>query len=99
MPKDHPRDVRPSAVALEYTPDRDSAPRVTAQGHGVIAERIIAAAREAGVPIHHDTTLVQLLMQFDLDTCIPPALYDAVAEILAFLYKLDREWKQQHRIS
>lgn len=94
MSEEQEKNARRAAVALEYTPERDPAPRMTALGRGLTAERIIAAARAAGIPLHQDKTLVELLIQFDLDACIPPALYEAVAEILVFLYKLDREWKE-----
>lgn len=87
---------RKSAVALEYVPSERPAPRVTAQGRGELAECIIREARRAGVPIKEDRDLVALLMQLDLHQCIPPTLYQAVAEILFFLYGLNEEWKAGH---
>jgi len=77
-----------SAVALAYQ-SGDSAPRVVAQGRGLVAEEIIARAREHGVAIHESKDLVALLMQVDLDDHIPPALYRAVAELLAWLYRVE----------
>lgn len=65
------------------------APRVTAKGEGTVAERIIAVARDAGVYVHESRELVGLLMQVDLDQEIPAELYQAVAELLAWLYQLD----------
>lgn len=91
------RHQRRSAVALEYAPGVRPAPRVTAQGRGELAECIIREARRAGVPIKEDRDLVALLMQLDLHQCIPPALYQAVAEILFFLYGLNEQWKAEHR--
>ena len=82
----HPRQL--SAVALAYQAGT-SAPRVTAKGRGLIAEAIIAKAREAGVYVHESPELVSLLMQVDLDQHIPPELYIAVAELLAWLYRLE----------
>lgn len=78
----------PSAVALAYH-GGDTAPRVVAKGRGLIAEQIIEKAREHGVAVHESRELVSLLMQVDLDDHIPPALYRAVAELLAWLYRVE----------
>jgi flagellar biosynthesis protein len=81
---------RQVAVALGYdSGSGDTAPRVLAKGYGQIAERIVERAREAGLYIHHSPEMVSLLMQVDLDAHIPPALYQAVAELLAWLYGLE----------
>lgn len=77
-----------SAVALAYR-DGDGAPRVVAKGQGTLAETIIARAREAGIYVHESPELVAVLMQLDLDARIPPELYIAVAELLAWLYRLE----------
>ena len=79
---------RGAAIALSY-PHNNQAPRVIAKGYGVVAEAIIARAKEAGVYIHDSPTLVNLLMQVDLDSQIPPQLYVAVAELLAWIYHLE----------
>lgn len=79
---------RQEAVALAYA-NGDAAPRVVAKGRGLIAEEIIARAHEAGVFVHESPELVGLLMQVDLDNHIPPQLYVAVAELLAWLYRLE----------
>ncbi len=78
----------PGAVALAYHGGM-AAPRVIAKGRGVIAEEIIRRAQEAGVYVHESAELVALLMQVDLDDHIPPELYIAVAELLAWLYRLE----------
>ncbi len=62
---------------------------MVAKGYGEMAERIIERAREAGVFVHDSPELVSLLMQVDLDQQIPPELYRAVAEVLAFVYFLE----------
>lgn len=77
------------AIALAYE-SGDFAPKVVAKGRGLIAEKIIAKAKEHDVFVHESKDLVALLMQVDLDDHIPPALYQAIAEILAWLYKLER---------
>jgi len=82
------RDTTALAVALAYRTG-DAAPKVVAKGRGAIAETIIERAREAGVYVHESTELVALLMQVDLDQRIPPQLYIAVAELLAWLYQLE----------
>lgn len=81
------------AAALAYeSADLQSqrAPRLTAKGSGLVADEIIARARAAGVPIHESRELVSLLMQVDLDRHIPPALYVAVAEVLAWVWQLEQ---------
>ncbi len=78
------------AVALSYR-EGQYAPQVVAKGHGVTAEAIIACAREAGVFVHESPALVSQLMQVDIDHYIPPELYRAVAELLAWLYWLEHE--------
>lgn len=76
------------AIALAYA-SGDYAPKVLVKGRGLIAEQIIARAKENDVFVHESKDLVALLMQVDLDDHIPPALYQAIAEILAWLYKLE----------
>jgi flagellar biosynthesis protein len=77
-----------TAVALAYS-QTDAAPRVVAKGRGLIAEQIISRAREHGVYVHESPELVSLLLQIDLDQRIPPQLYIAVAELLAWIYRLE----------
>lgn len=77
------------AIALAYAAG-EYAPKVVAKGRGAIAEQIIARAKEHDVFVHESKDLVALLMQVDLDDHIPPALYQAIAEILAWLYKLEQ---------
>ncbi len=87
MPKPK-QDSLKSAVALAYR-QTDAAPRVVAKGRGLIAEEIISRARAHGIYVHESPELVSLLMQIDLDQRIPPELYLAVAELLAWLYRLE----------
>lgn len=77
-----------SAIALTYH-GGEGAPKVVAKGRGLVAEQIIARAAEHGVFVHQSKELVALLMQVELDDEIPPALYRAVAELLAWLHHLD----------
>ena len=89
MKKSSDDDMQPEktrAVALRY--EGRGAPRVTAMGRGLTAERIIALAEEHGVPLREDPDLVYLLSQLDLGDEIPATLYVAVAEVIAFAYRL-----------
>ncbi len=85
-----PHNPKQQAVALAYEAG-DLAPHVVAKGHGLIAEQIIARAREHEIFVHESKELVNLLMQVDLDDHIPPALYTAIAEILAWLYQMENQ--------
>lgn len=86
-----PTSSRPprSAIALAYH-ETDGAPRVVAKGRGLIAEEIVARAQAQGIFVHQSPDLVALLMQVDLDDRIPPQLYAAVAELLAWLYSIEQ---------
>ena len=84
---------RPSsknAVALSYDASKDKSPKIIAKGRGNIAEKIIALANENGIPIKEDADLVQILSQIDLDKEIPPSVYQVVAELLAFVYEINK---------
>jgi flagellar biosynthesis protein len=84
------RTNRKSAAALVYdSHGHDDAPRVVAKGYGIVAEMIVQRAREAGLYVHEAPEMVSLLMQVDLDSRIPPRLYQAVAELLAWLHRLE----------
>ena len=78
-------------VALRYAPPEDAAPKVTAKGQGVIAEKIIEIARKNHIPIKDDPELVNILSMLDLDEEISPSVYKVVAEILAFVYSLKKK--------
>jgi flagellar biosynthesis protein len=80
---------RAEAVALAYY-EGDAAPRVVAKGRGLLAEEIIRRAREAGVFVHESRELVAVLTKLDLDSHIPPQLYLAIAEILAWVYRMEQ---------
>lgn len=77
------------AVALKYELEKTQAPKVTAKGTNAVAEKIIALAREHGVPVKDDPDLVEVLSRLDIDKEIPPDLYVVVAELLAFVYRMN----------
>lgn len=78
------------AVALHYDSERDTAPRVVASGRGVVADKILSLAKESGVPMHEDRALVETLLAFEIGKEIPAELYQVVAEVLAFVQRLDK---------
>jgi flagellar biosynthesis protein len=83
-------DKTPKAVALRYDKDKDHAPKVIARGRGKIAEKILEIAKAHNLPLYEDKNLVQILEALELETEIPPELYRAVAEVLAFIYRLNK---------
>lgn len=86
-----PSKKRQSAAAIKYDSQINSAPVLKAKGKGSIAEKIIQVAKENNIPIREDPELVELLIQLDIEQEIPPELYKIVAEILAFVYSLDKQ--------
>ncbi|HQI81175.1 MAG TPA: EscU/YscU/HrcU family type III secretion system export apparatus switch protein [Deltaproteobacteria bacterium] len=83
------RDKDKKAVALKYERGRDGAPKVAAKGRGEVAERILALAKEHGVPVEKDSTLLEALYRLDINEEIPEELYQVVAELLAFIYRMN----------
>ncbi len=79
------------AVALSYDSKIGSAPRIAAKGRGALADKIIELARDNHIHIHNDPDLLEMLSQLDLKQEIPGALYEVVAELLAFIYLLNSE--------
>jgi FlhB-like protein len=84
------RDQRRRAAAIRYNAEQHAAPRLVAKGAGLLADRIVEIARENGVYVHEDPDLVAVLSRLEVDTEIPEELYRAVAEILAFVYRLNQ---------
>lgn len=82
------KDKRLKATALRYKAQEDNAPKVVAKGSGKVAEKIISIAKQHNVPLREDPNLVEILSTLDLYQEIPPDLYRAVAEILAYIYKV-----------
>jgi len=82
------------AVSLRYDDGEDRAPAVTAKGEGFLAKKIIQLAEENDIPLYQDEDLVELLYTLDLDEEIPPSLYEVVAEIFAFVYRLNEDQKE-----
>jgi flagellar biosynthesis protein len=92
MKKNHSRRAK-SAVSLRYDSLTSKAPKVTAKGKGQVAENIIALAHEHNIPVQQDPDLIEVLSQVDVDQEIPPAVYQVVAELLAFVYKMNNDYQ------
>ncbi len=86
------REAMKRAVALKYRMGKDRAPKVTAKGQGLLAERIIELAKQHGIPIQEDPALVEVLRGLDFYQEIPPEAYLIVAEILSFVYSMNHRW-------
>lgn len=81
---------RKKAAALKYEAEADYAPKVSATGKGIIADEIIKKAKENNIPIIEDASLVELLAELNINEVIPEELYQAVAEVFAFIYRADQ---------
>lgn len=86
------------AIALRYTHDKEQAPKVIAKGNGLIADEILEVAKHHEIHVHEDKALVELLSKMEIHQQIPEELYEAVAEIFAFVYSLEQEIKETSSI-
>lgn len=84
------------AVAMQYEAATRGAPEIVASGRGWIAEQIIALAKAHGIYIKQDPDLVEVLSRLDIDETIPPELYAVVAEVLAFVYRVNATKRPLH---
>lgn len=82
---------RPTAAALKYDPVGHDAPQLIASGRGLIAEEMIRVAKEHNVPLHEDAQLVEALSRLEITETIPRELYTVVAEVLAYVFRVDAE--------
>lgn len=91
MEPDAEHAARRRAVALKYKRGEDAAPKVVAKGSGLVADHILKLAEQYQVPIYHDPDLVEVLAQVELEQIIPPELYKAVADVLAWVYTVNQD--------
>ncbi len=82
-----------TAVALRYDTTREAVPRVVAKGQQQVAERILEVAAEYGIPVHQDADLVEVLNAVELDQEIPLEVYTVVAEVFAYIYRMNKKKK------
>src|ERR1700743_380815 len=93
-----PPPFMPKAAALKYNKQTDPAPRLAAKGRGLVAEKIIETAKAHGIPIHTDADLVEVLEKVEIDTEIPLEVYAVVAEVFAYLYKVNNDAREARGI-
>jgi len=79
------------AIALKYDKEKDVAPRVVAKGLRLKAEQIREIAKKYNIPMMKNLPLASALYRVDVGQEVPEELYDAVAEILNFVYALQQE--------
>lgn len=89
------REKRPAAAALQWDPLSDHPPEVVAVGRGVNAETIMRIAKEHGIPVYEDAGLVEALSRLNVSEYIPRELYSVVAEVLAYVYRIDSEFRKR----
>jgi flagellar biosynthesis protein len=89
------RDEIRRSIAIGYDPETDHAPKVLAKGLGGVAESILAIARKHGVRVHEDPVLARSLFVLELGQEIPENFYVAIAEVLAFVYRLDKTMRSK----
>lgn len=97
-PEEKPKEERKAAIAVRYDIDRDKAPLIIASGKGPVAEEILRIADDNKIPLYEDPELAKLLAKLELDIEIPPELYTLVAEVLFFVYKLDRMAEKREKM-
>lgn len=83
--------MRKKAAALRYDQEKDYAPKIIGSGQGFVAESIIEEAKKNHIPTLEDPTLVELLSELNINQTIPEELYQAVAEVFAFIYQTDQK--------
>ncbi|HTY12710.1 MAG TPA: EscU/YscU/HrcU family type III secretion system export apparatus switch protein [Candidatus Omnitrophota bacterium] len=90
--------TRKAAIAMRYDVDKDKAPVILATGRGPIADEIIRLAEDNKIPLYEDKELAGLLSKIELDTEVPPELYVLVAEVLFFVFQLDRMAEKREKL-
>lgn len=87
-----------TAVALRYDVDKDKAPLILASGRGRVADEILRIAEENKIPLYENPELANLLSRLEIEVEIPPQLYVLVAEVLFFVYQLDRMAEKKEKV-
>jgi flagellar biosynthesis protein len=88
---------RPAAAALKYDPLGSDPPEIVATGRGLIAEEMLRVAKEHNIPLHEDADLVEALARLDLSDHVPRELYAVVAEVLAYVFRVDAQTGQRDK--
>lgn len=87
------KNKKQKAAALRYDHEKEHAPKLIASGQGLVAENIINQAKENNIPTLEDPSLIELLAELNINETIPEELYQAVAEVFAFIYRADQQAK------
>jgi flagellar biosynthesis protein len=90
--------IKRTAVAVRYDTDKDKAPMILASGRGAVAEEILRIAEDNKIPLYENQALAKILAKLEIDTEIPQPLYVLVAEVLFFVYKLDRMAEKREKL-
>ena len=96
--KQKPAATKRTAVAMRYDVEKDKAPLILASGRGAVADEILRIADENKIPLYENRDLAQMLAKLEIDAEIPPQLYVLVAEILFFVYKLDKMAEKREKL-
>lgn len=96
--KEKPTPGKRTAVAMRYDIEKDKAPLILASGRGAVADEILRIAEENKIPLYENRDLATLLAKLEIDTEIPPQLYVLVAEVLFFVYKLDKMAEKREKL-
>lgn len=89
--KKNKKSLKNKAVALKYREEHNNAPKVIAKGKGVTANKILEVGKEKDITVYEDKNLIDDLLKLELNEEIPPELYEAVSEIILFVYSLDKK--------
>jgi flagellar biosynthesis protein len=87
---------RLQAAALQYDQERHEAPVIVAKGSRAVAEKIIEMAKKHNIPLQRDPELLQILMKLEINQEIPENVFHAVAEVLAMVYKANRNHSEKN---
>jgi len=96
--KEKPVPGRRTAVAMRYDVEKDKAPLIIASGRGAVADEILRIAEENKIPLYENRDLAAMLGKLEIDSEIPAQLYVLVAEVLFFVYKLDRMAEKREKL-
>jgi len=96
--KEQPAITKRTAVAMRYDVEKDKAPLILASGRGAVADEILRIADENKIPLYENRELANMLAKLEIDTEIPSQLYVLVAEVLFFVYKLDKMAEKREKL-
>jgi flagellar biosynthesis protein len=96
--KEQPIPGKRTAIAVRYDVEKDKAPLILASGRGAVADEILRIAEENKIPLYENRELANMLAKLEIDTEIPSQLYVLVAEVLFFVYRLDKMAEKREKL-